>query len=117
MTDDTTPGDLTGTVREVQAELRDRYDASEVEIRAEEFTDWDRQPGGRELLTRERPLRLVLQWDRGDIPTEGPETPPVVQHLQHVADQAARIQSDFPDAEVSTFVDQEHGRINLDLED
>ena len=117
MTPDTTPGDPVGTVREVQADLRERYNASEVKIDAEEWSEWERRPGGRELVGREDEVRLTLIWARGDVPSDDPERSPVLQHLDLTVDVLEELTGDFPEAEVSTYADQEHARVNLTFEE
>jgi len=117
MTPNTTPGDLVGTVREVQADLRERYNASEVDIDADEWSEWERQPGGREMVDREGELTLTLVWGRGDIPSGSPERPPVMQHLSHALDVLQGLTDDFPEAEVSSYANHEHARVNLTFKD
>lgn len=117
MTPDTTPGDLVGTVREVQADLRERYNASEVKIDADDWTEWERRPGGREMVDREEQLTVTLTWGRGDIPGGDPERSPVLQHLDHTVDVLEELTDDFPGADVSTYANRDHARVNLTFED
>ena len=117
MTPDTTPGDLVGTVREVQTDLRERYNASEVIIDANDRSEWERRPGGRELVGRDEPLTLTLVWGRGDIPGGDPERSAVLQHLDLTVDVLEELREDFPEADVSTYADQEKARVNLTFEE
>lgn len=113
MTPDTTPGDLVGTVREVQTDLRERYNASEVEIDADDWSEWEDRPGGPEMVGREEELTLTLSWGRGDIPGGDPEREPVLQHLDHAIDVLEELTGDFPEADVSTYANRDHARVNL----
>jgi len=129
MTPDTTPGDLVGTVRAVQADLRERYDATEVDIDADETTTWEERHRegeantkgrGTEHLSRQieqtgrgEDLTITLRWFHPDIPTGDPERDPILQHLDHSIDVLEELTGDFPEAEVSTYANTDRAQVNL----
>lgn len=110
----TTPGDLAGTIQDVQAQLREAYDATEVEIDADDITEWDRRPGGPEQTGRDEDLTITFRWARGDIPADSPERPAVLRNHEYALTAAEELAADFPDADLSMYANREHARVNLD---
>jgi len=138
MTDDTdfTPGDLTGHVREVQEALRERYGATEADIRGDDVTEWGREdpgPGesdtvsseGRslefadvadELISRSQDLVVTLQWLQDDLPTENGRSD-IAAALEMLTVKIRQVLDDYPEAEVSTYTDGNRAQLNVNLGD
>jgi len=138
MTNDTdmTPGDLAGTVREVQHELRQRYGATEADIRGDDVTEWGREDpgpgesdtvssegrslefadGADELISRSQDLVVTLQWLQDDLPTEQGRTD-IEAALEMLTVKIRQILDDYPEADVSTYTDGTRAQLNLNLGD
>lgn len=111
------PADLTGTVREMQAALRERYGATEATIQTDE-PDRTQAPEDEFALTKppksEVTYRLAWLADAGDLPAE-PGKGPTASALTLVEQKVERVTSDFPNAEVSCFAGPDHAQVNVTL--
>lgn len=121
MTEDTTatPGDLTGTVREVQHQLRERYGATEAEVHADDGTTFRREPTGDPILAeRDDSLSITLRWSGPDLITDhdGTRGSQLAGAVEFLTQQIKDIESDFPEADVSTFTNGKRAQLNIDLE-
>lgn len=105
-------------LRDIQDSLREYYDATEVTLDAEDWTERERSPGGpSEVVDREQEATISLIWEADDVPAGGPERAPVLQQNRHLLDSLEELTEDYPDAELSTYANGDYARVNLTWED
>lgn len=117
MTDDptTTPGDLVGSVREVQRDLRERYGATAVDIADDDMVEFHDPPtGDTEKVGREERLRFELEWYGPDIPQETGKSR-VVSALELLSAKVNEAEDDFPEAEISAYTNGNRVKLNLEF--
>lgn len=113
-----TPADLAGTVRGVQHQLRERYGATTATLRAEDDgTETVLVEDGQEAVSRDEPIRISLEWRGTDLGGPQPEdNDPLLERIRQGTQKVDEVLRDYPEADVSTFIDREHIRLNVDLE-
>lgn len=138
MSEDTPAEEISRIVHEARQTLRERYGATEVDLNADEVTEWeevtieDDEPGGdqdtvssrgrdlefvgRDLqeVGREQGLTITLRWLKPELPLE-PDRSPIASHTEMLATKIELAAEDYPDAELSAFTNRERVQLNIQL--
>lgn len=138
MSEDTPAAEISRIVREARETLRERYGATEVELNADEVTEWeevrieDADPGdaqdtvssrgrgledaGRDLqeVGREQGLTITLRWLKPELPLE-PDRSPIASYTEMLTTKIELAAEDYPDAELSAFTNRERVQLNIQL--